>query len=108
MGNHWIPFVRAGYADDGGALLEKSISTGVAYQTVPGGNQLGIGFNWGEPMASTWGPDLKDQYTLEVFYRIQLWKQLAITPDVQYIKDPALNPVEDSLWVFGLRARLAF
>lgn len=59
-------------------------------------------------MESTWGPGLKDQETLEVFYRIQLFKELAITPDLQYIKDPALNQTEDSLWVFGLRARLAF
>jgi porin len=108
VNDHWIPFIRAGYADDGGALLEKSISAGFGYQTVPGGNQLGFAYNWGEPMASTWGPGLKDQKTLEVFYRIQLFKELAITPDIQYIKDPALNPEESSLWVLGLRARLAF
>ena len=108
VNDHWIPFIRAGYADDGGALLEKSISTGFGYQTVPGGNQVGVGFKWGEPMESTWGPELKDQKTLEVFYRIQLFKELAITPDLQYIQDPALNPTEDSLWVFGLRVRLVF
>jgi porin len=108
VNDHWIPFVRAGYADDGGALLEKSISTGFGYQTVSGGNQLGVAFNWGEPMESTWGPGLKDQKTVEVFYRIQLFKEFAITPDLQYIKNPALNPEENSFWVFGLRARLAF
>jgi porin len=108
INDHWMPFIRTGYADDGGAILEKTISAGFGYQTVPGGNQLGVAFNWGEPMESTWGSGLKDQKTLEVFYRIQLWKELAITPDLQYIKNPALNPTEDSLWVFGLRARLAF
>jgi porin len=108
VNEHWIPFVRAGYSKDGGALLEKSISTGFAYQTVSGGNQVGAALNWGEPMASTWGPGLEDQYSLEVFYRIQLWKELAITPDIQFIKNPALNPADDSLVVFGLRARFAF
>jgi len=108
INSHWITFVRAGYAKDGGSLLEKSLVGGVAYQTVPGGNQLGVAANWGAPNESTWGPGLKNQKTLEVFYRIQLWKELAITPDLQYIKDPALNPTEDSLWVFGLRARFAF
>ena len=106
--DHWIPFIRAGYADDGGAILEKSFSTGFAYQTVPGGNQLGIGYNWGEPSASTFEPGLRDQSSVELYYRIQLFKELAITPDLQYIKNPALNPAEDSLWVFGLRARFAF
>jgi len=29
----------------------------------------------------------------------------AITPDLRYIKDPALDPDTDSIWVFGLRVR---
>jgi len=108
VSEHWIPFIRAGYAKDGGSLLEKTISAGFAYQTVSGGNQLGVAYNWGEPNESTWGPDLEDQHTLEVFYRIQLWKEFAVTPDIQYIRNPALNPDDDKLWVFGLRARFAF
>jgi len=35
-------------------------------------------------------------------------KELSITPDVQLLIDPALNTEKDTLWVFGLRARLAF
>ena len=108
VNEHWTTFLRAGYADDGGSLLDRSIVGGFAYQTVPGGNQLGVAYNWGRPNESSWGPDLDKQHTLEVFYRIQLWKELAITPDIQYIKNPALNPEDDELWVFGLRARLAF
>jgi porin len=108
VSEHWTPFIRAGYAKDGGSLLEKTLSAGFAYQTVPGGNQLGIAYNWGKPNESTWLPDLDGQHTLEAFYRIQLWKEFAITPDVQYIKNPALNPEDGELWVFGLRARLAF
>ncbi len=108
LNDQWIGFVRGGYAKDGGSLLEKTVSAGLAWQTVPGGNQLGMAYNWGEPNESTWGPGLPSQKTLEVFYRIQLFKELAITPDVQYIKDPALNPGASSLWVWGLRARFAF
>lgn len=48
-----------------------------------------------------------DQYTAEIFYRFQLTQNLAITPDVQLIIDPALNPDESTIWIFGLRARLA-
>ncbi|MCK5362583.1 MAG: carbohydrate porin, partial [Gammaproteobacteria bacterium] len=47
------------------------------------------------------------QYTLEVFYRMRLTTSLTVTPDIQYIRNPALNPVVDDLWVFGFRARLA-
>ena len=81
---------------------------GFGYQTEPGGNQIGVAFNWGEPMESTWVPGLKDQKTLEVFYRIQIFKELAITPDLQYIKDPTINPTTSSAWILGLRGRLAF
>jgi porin len=104
----WIPFLRLGFAEDAGTLLERSVSTGFAYQAVPGGNQLGFAYNYGVPNEDTWGPDLDDQHTIEAFYRIQLWKEVAITPDIQYIRNPALNPDESSMWVFGLRTRLAF
>jgi porin len=106
--NHWIPFFRVGYADDGGSILQTSISTGFSYQSVVGGNRIGVGFNWGKPNESTFSPGLSDQTSIELYYRIQLFKELAITPDLQYIKNPALNPDDNNLWVFGLRARLAF
>ena len=105
MGDQLTTFVRGGYAEDGGSLLELSLSTGFAWQTVPGGNQLGVGYNWGRPNETTWGPELDDQSTFEAFYRIQVFNELAITPDIQYVRNPALNPNEDDLWVVGLRLR---
>jgi len=36
LNDNFMPFVRGGYADDGGSLLQKSLSAGV-------------GLNWGEP-----------------------------------------------------------
>jgi len=59
----------------------------------------------GQPNDDTWGPGLDDQYTAELFYRWQVSKAIAVTPDLQYIKNPALNPEADSIWVFGLRVR---
>ena len=104
----WLPFIRAGYADDGGSLMEKSLSVGVGYQPVPAKNLLGVGFNWGDPNESSFPGGLDDQYAIEVFYRINISDQLVVTPDVQLIKNPALNPAESTIWMFGLRARLAF
>jgi carbohydrate-selective porin OprB len=37
---------------------------------------------------------------------IHLPPQLTITPDVQYIIDPACGPTVDSFWVIGLGLRL--
>jgi len=50
-------------------------------------------------------PVLPNQYTAELFYRWQVSKAIAVTPDLQYIKNPALNAETDSLWVLGLRLR---
>jgi len=110
--NRYLPFLKAGYAHDGSSLLEKSVSAGLGYQPraigSDKGNLLGVGVNWGEPNSTVFGSGLDDQYGIEVFYRWQLAKEFALTPNVQFIKDPALNPDEDNLWLFGLRARLAF
>jgi porin len=105
--DHWMPFIRGGYADDGGSLLEKSVSIGFLYQDQPGADLLGMGLNWSEPNESSFGKGLDDQYTVEVFYRIPLTQQIAITPGVEYLKDPALDPEDDSVWIAGIRARVA-
>jgi porin len=109
----WLMFTRGGFAEDGGSLLKRSVSIGGGYAPngmgAPGaGHQLGFGANWGKPNDALFGTDLDDQYAMEVYFRLQVTKELAITPDVQLLIDPALNPDEDSIWVYGLRARLAF
>ena len=111
-GDKWMPFVRAGFAEDGGSLLENSLSAGVGYRpktvgTAPG-DLLGVAVNWGQPNETVFGSGLDDQYTAELFYRIQVTKEIAITPDVQMLFNPALNPDEDMITVFGLRTRMAF
>lgn len=105
IADKWLPFVRGGYTEDSGSLLESSLSVGVGYQPVPMRGVIGLGFNWGKPNQVSF-EKADDQYTIELFWRYQLTKELAITPSLQYIKDPALNPEEDSLWAYGLRLRI--
>ncbi len=109
--NQFMPFIRAGYTDDSGSLLEKSVSLGFGYQpdssTAAPGNLFGAAVNWGEVNDLSFGPGLDDQYTAEVFYRWQTSKKLALTADIQYLKDPALNPDESSVYVWSMRARFA-
>lgn len=104
----WMPFLRFGYAEDGGALYERSVSTGIGRYWSDIKNLLGFGLNWSRPSENSFGPDLDDQWTAELFYRWQLTPSFAVTPDIQYIVDPALNPEEDQIWMLGLRARLTF
>ncbi len=105
--DRWMPFIRAGYAEDGGALYEGSVSGGLGYYIAERRDVLGIGLNWSRPSDTAIAPGLDDQYSVELFYRIQISQSLAITPDVQLIVDPALNPDDDSIFVAGLRLRLA-
>ena len=53
-------------------------------------------------------PGLDDQLALEVFYRASVGRYGALTIDLQYINDPAINPTESSIWMFNLRGRVAF
>ncbi len=108
LNDNLMPFVRGGYADDGGSLLQKSLSAGVGYQPPNFPGLLGVGINWGEPNESTFSPGLSDQLALEVFYRFPLQDRIAITADTQWIKDPALNPAESTIWMFNVRARFTF
>ncbi len=112
IGDKWMPFFRAGYAKDGASFLERSVSAGFAYQPNPigssAGNLLGFGVNWGKANEAVYGSGLRNQNAFELFYRLQVTKEIAVTPDIQYLRNPALNPDEDSIWVFAVRARFAF
>jgi porin len=101
INDQWLPFVRGGYTKDSGSLLEKSLSVGVGYQPVPMRGVIGGGLNWGKPNGGG-----SNQITSELFWRYQLTKEVALTPSLQYIHNPALNPTEDNLFAFGLRVRV--
>jgi len=103
----YMPFVRGGWTEDAGSLLSTSISAGMGWYVYKRADLCGFAVNWGEPNETTFGSGLDDQYTFETFYRIQMSPNFALTPDLQFIVDPALNPSASSTWVIGLRARLA-
>ena len=107
--DRWLPFARFGFSDGGGgAPLEGSVSIGTGYYLREKSDLLGLGLKWGRPSHKTYGSGLDDQYTIELLYRLQLLEHLAITPDIQVLLNPALNPDADVVGVFGVRARLAF
>jgi porin len=107
LAERWLPFVRGGWTKDSGSLLERSLSLGVGYQGVPGRDLLGFAVNWGDPNPDSFGSGLDDQWSWEVFYRWQVLKELAVTPSLQLLVDPTLNPDEDTTWLLGLRLRYA-
>ncbi|GAL90501.1 carbohydrate porin [Jejuia pallidilutea] len=104
LAGKYEPFLRGGWAKDGGSLYEASVSAGVGYYM--GSHVLGVGLNWGKPNETTFGAGLDDQWTSEIFYRWQVAHQFQITPNVQLVANPALNPNTSFIPVVGLRSRI--
>lgn len=97
----WMPFFRAGWSKGDAPLANRTATVGLI-RRVHKRDLFGLGLNWSDPAVNT----LRDQYSSELFYRFQFSQNLAVTPSLQWLVDPALNPTQDEIWVFGLRARL--
>ena len=99
-----MAFARAGWSEGDTPIYNKSVTVGVGRLIRQWSDVFGVGVNWGDP------PDdsLPEQWTTEVFYRMQLSQNLQITPSVQWLIDPALNSTEDEIWIASLRMRLSF
>ena len=100
----WMPFLKAGWSDGTAPPYNDTVTVGMMYHIARRSDLWGVGINWGSPADDT----LDDQVTGEVFYRLQFAENVAITPSVQLLVDPALNPGESELWIAGFRARLTF
>ncbi len=100
--NKWMPFLRAGASKGTAALYKRSVSVGVGYY---GRNTdlAGIGLNWAEA-----NDVAGSQTTMEAFYRFSISPGLQITPSVQFINNPLLNPDQSSITLLGLRVRMVF
>lgn len=100
--NTWMPFLRAGVAEGTAALYERSLSTGLGWYR-RNTDLAGIGLNWAE------AKDIDEtQFTTEVFYRFNISPDFQITPSIQFISNPLLDPGSDDLTILGLRARIVF
>ena len=107
-----MPFVRGGFSEGDVALYDKSISVGMGYFGLgKPTNNLGVALNWAEVNGDSFAADAKatsgstEQWTAEIYYNMQFGDHFQVTPDIQYIQDPAFS-TESSAWVFGIRARV--
>ena len=67
--DRWMHFLRLGYANDGGALWDRSVSVGLGYYLLEHRELAGFAVNWSRPTPADFGPGLRDQITMELFYR---------------------------------------
>ena len=102
-GIRWMIFGKAGWSDGSAPLFNETYTIGLLHHFAKRTDLFGLAVNWGDPPKDS---GLDAQTTTEVFYRLQLAQNLAVTPSFQYIADPGLNPGEDSITILGLRLRL--
>lgn len=110
-----MPFVRGGISEGDVALYDRSITAGVGYFGLSGAkNNLGLAVNWSEVNESfsnvmksikAVADRERSQLTTEVYYKMAFSEFLELTPNLQYIYNPAFSN-EESTWVAGIRARI--
>ena len=101
--DRWMPYARLGISKGSAPIYNESITVGFIRKFLYRPDVVGVSVNHGSP------PDenLRDQTTIEAFWRFQFSQGLAITPSAQLLLDPALNPEKNSVWVWGLRFRFS-
>ncbi len=92
-------FGRMGWSDGNDPIAKRGATAGLIWRPELYDDLLGIAATWAEPVAA----GLEDQTTIEAFYRLDVSDNLALTADVQYLKNPGFN--EDNPLVFGVRLR---
>jgi hypothetical protein len=106
-----MSFLRGGLGT--GGFAEVNLTGGCGWRPASRTADLfGLGVGWCAPDdAQIPVPlpfSLPDRATAEVFYRLAVTPNLAVTPAYQLIVSPSLNPGVDSLSVLSVRARLVF
>lgn len=93
-------FGRLGWSDGSAATFaERAVNAGLLLR--PGSYDDLIGF--GVTVSDLPDSSLERQTTVEVFYRLDIPDNLALTAGVQYLNNPGFN--ESDPWIFGLRLR---
>lgn len=113
-----VTFLRVGYStgtDNGPAILNGMVAGGFVVLGPFGykDDKIGVGLSWGKRNVGTIDTGFDDipsikvgdvsQLASEIFYDMQLTRELLVCPHVQFVFDPALNPDRDVVSIFGLR-----
>ncbi len=96
-----MPIFRAGFSKGSSPIYNETVTLGLTYQIESRSDELGIAVNWGKLPSD----QLRNQITTELYYKLQLAQNLAITPSVQLLTDPAFNNETDDVAIFALRFR---
>jgi len=98
----WIIFGRTGQSRGKASMMKRSTTVGVSHIWKAYLDVFGLAVNYSEPVDES----LREQTTMETFLKIKLAQNIAITPSFQWLINPALNPKQDDIQIYGLRVRI--
>jgi len=101
IGDNWTPFFRAGLSKGTAPLMNANASVGMMYKLTSMSDVVGLAFSWSDPADR----ELRSQFMTELFYRFQISHNFAVSPNLQLIYRPALNPDHNFMAIFGFRFR---
>ena len=103
VGPNFLVFLRGGASV--GFFNDANVSAGFGWRPPRFPSDLfGFGSGWLRPS----NRELREQQTHEMFYRFHLTDNLAFSPDLQLVLNPALSPTQDLIWLLGFRTRVTF
>jgi porin len=99
----FLPMVKFGISNgEGFNVLSRAnvaVANGMRFKSH---DILGLGFAWDRPV----GEDPRDQYIIEVYYRLNLMDNFEISPDLQLVIHPAFAPNTDIGAYISIRTRI--
>jgi len=104
----FTPFLRYGYADvstTGPTSTKHMVNVGLVVNNIFGQDKdrIGLGYTWNDPVDNS----LDNQGVIDAYYRVQLTPEIQIGPTLEVILDPVRNQDENTVTVWGFRARVA-
>ncbi|WP_200386677.1 carbohydrate porin [Thiocapsa imhoffii] len=110
LDDRWAVFGRANGAWGFTTPIRASYALGGAMNNPLGRSktdQIGLAFGYSDAAGPPVNPaGARNEKLVELYWNWTLFGGLLLTPDVQYIQDPALNPERDHVWAFSLRTTL--
>lgn len=104
LGSKFGAMMRYSYATENFLAFRQRFAIGAQLLTPFNfqNDRLGVGFWWGEHV----DPSVGSEYGLEAFYKFQFARFMEVSPDLQLVLNPALDPNKNAVLIGGIRLRI--